>query len=171
MLRFHLDEHVPFALATGLRRHGIDVTTSADAGLLNADDDAQLAFATAQRRVLVTHDHDFLRLHAGGTTHSGIAYCHQNKHSVGEVMRHDLDAITIAPDADALQALGEMRRTGSGRLLVAEGDHLVGILSLKDLLSFLHLKIELEGNARGAHEGGVATRPTERRDTNADPLS
>jgi hypothetical protein len=86
MLRFHLDEHVPFALATGLRRHGIDVTTSADAGLLNADDDAQLAFATAQRRVLVTHDHDFLRLHAGGTTHSGIAYCHQNKHSVGELL-------------------------------------------------------------------------------------
>jgi hypothetical protein len=37
-----------------------------------------------------------------------------------------------------------MRLTGSSRLLVAEGDRLVGILSLKDLLSFLHLKIELE---------------------------
>jgi predicted transcriptional regulator len=67
------------------------------------------------------------------------------RHTISEVMRHDLGAITIALDADALQALGMMRRTGSSRLLVAQGDRLVGILSLKDLLSFLHLKIELEG--------------------------
>ena len=67
------------------------------------------------------------------------------RHTIGEVMRHDLEAITIAPDADALQALGMMRRTRSSRLLVVQGDRLVGILSLKDLLSFLHLKIELEG--------------------------
>jgi Zn-dependent protease/CBS domain-containing protein len=67
------------------------------------------------------------------------------RHTIGEVMRHDIEAIAISPDADALQALGKMRRTGSSRLLVAEGDRLVGILSLKDLLSFLHLKIELEG--------------------------
>jgi CBS domain containing-hemolysin-like protein len=59
-------------------------------------------------------------------------------------MRHDVEAISIAPDSDALQALGKMRRTGSSRLLVAEGDRLVGILSLKDLLSFLHVNIELE---------------------------
>jgi hypothetical protein len=32
------------------------------------------------------------------------------------------------------------------RLLVAEQDHLVGIISLSDLLSFLNLKIELEGS-------------------------
>src|SRR5262245_50790580 len=86
MLKFHLDEHVAFALATGLRRHGIDLTTSADAGLLNADDEAQLAFATAEERVLVTHDHDFLRLHSAWLPHHGIAYCHQNKYSVGELL-------------------------------------------------------------------------------------
>src|SRR5262249_17327216 len=34
-------------------------------------------------------------------------------HTVGEVMRQDLKALTIAPDADALQALQRMQRTGS----------------------------------------------------------
>ena len=86
MLRFHLDEHLPFAVANGLRQHGIDVTTSADADLLNANDDAQLAFAMNEGRVIVTHDHDFLRLHAAGIAHSGVAYCHQDKYSVGELL-------------------------------------------------------------------------------------
>lgn len=86
MLKFHLDEHLPFAVANGLRQHGIDVTTSGDAELLNADDDAHLDFATREGRVMVTHDHDFLRLHAAGTPHSGIAYCHQDKYSVGELL-------------------------------------------------------------------------------------
>jgi Zn-dependent protease/CBS domain-containing protein len=65
-------------------------------------------------------------------------------HTVGEVMARDLGEVTIAPDADALEALGKMRRTGASRLLVTEGDRLAGILSLKDLLGFLNLKIELD---------------------------
>lgn len=35
---------------------------------------------------MITHDDDFLRLHAAGTPHCGIAYCHQNKYSVGELL-------------------------------------------------------------------------------------
>jgi Zn-dependent protease len=67
------------------------------------------------------------------------------QHTVGEVMRRDLDAITIPSDADAFEALRRMQRIGSSRLLVTEGDRLVGIISLKDLLRFLSLKMELEG--------------------------
>ncbi|MBI3410909.1 MAG: site-2 protease family protein [Planctomycetes bacterium] len=71
-------------------------------------------------------------------------------HNVGEVMRHDLEALTIAPEADALDALQKMQRTGISRLMVTDGDRLVGIIGLKDLLRFLNLKIELEGvNATG----------------------
>jgi Zn-dependent protease len=66
------------------------------------------------------------------------------KHTVAEAMRQDVEAFRIAPNADALEALGKMQRTGSSRLLVTEGDQLVGIISLKDLLRFLNLKIELE---------------------------
>lgn len=67
-----------------------------------------------------------------------------DKHTVAEVMRQDVGALSIAPDADALVALGRMQRTGSSRLLVTDGDRLVGMISLKDLLRFLNLKIELE---------------------------
>lgn len=61
-------------------------------------------------------------------------------------MERDLKAITIPPNADAMEALAKMQRSGLSRLLVTEQDQLVGILSLRDLLSFLNLKIELEGS-------------------------
>jgi Zn-dependent protease len=67
-----------------------------------------------------------------------------DQHTVAEAMGQDVDALSIAPDTDALEALGRMQRTGSSRLLVTEGGQLVGIVSLKDLLRFFDLKIELE---------------------------
>lgn len=67
-----------------------------------------------------------------------------DRHTVAEAMNPDRHPLSIAPTADALEALGKMQQTGSSRLLVMEGDRLVGILSLKDLLRFLELKIELE---------------------------
>jgi Zn-dependent protease len=67
-----------------------------------------------------------------------------DKHTVGEVMSPDVEALRIAPSADALEALEKMQRTGSSRLLVMEGDNLVGLITLKDLLRFLNLKLELE---------------------------
>jgi Zn-dependent protease/CBS domain-containing protein len=51
---------------------------------------------------------------------------------------------TIGPDADATEALSKMRRTNSGRLMVVDRDRLLGIVSLKDMMAFLSLKIELE---------------------------
>jgi Zn-dependent protease/CBS domain-containing protein len=74
---------------------------------------------------------------------------------VGDAMRRDLEALTVPPQADALDALKMMQRSGSSRLLVTEGDRLVGILSIKDLFTFLSLKIELEG----IDDGNLTTRP------------
>jgi Zn-dependent protease len=51
---------------------------------------------------------------------------------------------TIDVKTDALEALSIMNRTGSSRLMVTEGGRLVGIISLKDMLRFLNLKVELE---------------------------
>lgn len=51
---------------------------------------------------------------------------------------------TISPDADAMSALSRMRRTDTSRLLVVENDRLVGILTLKDMLKFLSMKVDLE---------------------------
>lgn len=69
-----------------------------------------------------------------------------SRHTVDEAMNADLNAVSISPRDDALEALGKMQRTGSSRLLVMEDGHLIGIISLKDLLRFLELKIELEND-------------------------
>jgi CBS domain-containing protein len=66
------------------------------------------------------------------------------EHTVGEMMSPEFQAVTIAANADAMEALAKMQRTGSSRLLVTEGDRLLGIVSLKDLLRFLELKLELD---------------------------
>ena len=86
-IRFHLDENVDSDVARALRRHGIDVTTSVEVGLLTTEDVAQLAYALKEGRMIVTHDADFLRMDARGVEHPGIAYCHKSTRSVGEIIR------------------------------------------------------------------------------------
>lgn len=51
---------------------------------------------------------------------------------------------TISPDTDAIKALGIMTQTGVSRMLVVDKGRLVGIVTLKDLLDFFSLKVELE---------------------------
>jgi Zn-dependent protease/CBS domain-containing protein len=55
---------------------------------------------------------------------------------------------TISPETDAVKALSLMHRTGASRLMVVDGDRLAGIVSLKDMLKFLSLKIELNEEER-----------------------
>jgi len=85
-IRFHLDECVSVAIAEGLRRRRIDVTTTPESNLISLQDRDQLAFATQQRRVLVTQDSDFLRLAQAGHAHSGIAYYVPGSRTVGELI-------------------------------------------------------------------------------------
>lgn len=94
-IRFHLDEHISAHVAAGLRRRNIDVTTAASVGLIGFSDVAHLEFSASTGRVLVTQDDDFLRLHALGIAHAGIAYCPPQSMSLGEMLRrviliHDL---------------------------------------------------------------------------------
>lgn len=102
-LRFHLDESVHLAVAEGLRRRGIDVTTPRDADLLGAPDDAHLAFAHTNARVVVTHDADFLQLAGRGVSHSGIAFCHNQSRSIGQMIRA-LELLWMTDDAEGFQA-------------------------------------------------------------------
>jgi uncharacterized protein with PIN domain len=87
-MKFHLDEHVADAIAKGLRQRGLDVTTTADANLLDAEDSEHLAFALAEGRVIVTQDSDFLRLDNKEQSHAGIAYYPQGSRTVGEVIEY-----------------------------------------------------------------------------------
>lgn len=50
-IQFHLDENVSQAIAKGVRRRGIDVTTTPETGLIAASDETQLEFARSQGRV------------------------------------------------------------------------------------------------------------------------
>lgn len=45
---------------------------------------------------------------------------------------------------DAMKALSKMKSNSASRLMVTQGDHLLGIISLKDMLEHLSLKAELE---------------------------
>jgi predicted nuclease of predicted toxin-antitoxin system len=85
-VQFQLDEHIDHAIAHGLQRRGIDVLTAAEAGLRSVPDSDILAYAFRERRVLLTHDNDFLRLHQEGQSHAGIAFCEAGRKSIGEII-------------------------------------------------------------------------------------
>src|SRR3954451_23066473 len=85
-IRFHLDENCAGAIAAGLRRQGIDVTTTSEAGLLGADDTEHIAYALPHGRVIFTQDGDFLGIHRTGMAHAGIAYCSKDSRSIGEII-------------------------------------------------------------------------------------
>ena len=86
LIKFHLDESVSNAIANGLRKRGIDVTTSPESGLIGSSDKEQLAFALSQQRVIFTFDDDFLSLASTGIEHAGIIYTRQQRQSIGNII-------------------------------------------------------------------------------------
>lgn len=67
-----------------------------------------------------------------------------DRRRVAEAMTPLSPENTIGADADALAALAQMQRTGQGRLLVMDHGRLAGIVSLKDMLRMLSLRMDLE---------------------------
>jgi len=63
---------------------------------------------------------------------------------VAEVASNCSSENSTSPETDIIEALAAMRRSNVSRLLVVEDNRLAGILTLKDLLDFLALKVELE---------------------------
>lgn len=86
-IRYHLDESCRLRIARALRDHGVDVTTTSEAGLLGATDEAQLKYARESGRVFFTHDSDFVALHESQVEHAGLVYCHQQSRAIGELVR------------------------------------------------------------------------------------
>ena len=86
-IKFHLDENVRNAVAQGLRRRGIDVTTTPEQSLIGVSDEAQLIFAVSEGRVIFTQDTDFLRMNQANSNHCGIIYSHQGNKSVGKIIK------------------------------------------------------------------------------------
>jgi Zn-dependent protease/CBS domain-containing protein len=64
--------------------------------------------------------------------------------TVAEIMQPCSEATATSADMDAMQALSLMIRTENSRLLATEGDRLVGIVTLRDMMKFLSAKLNLE---------------------------
>jgi Zn-dependent protease len=64
--------------------------------------------------------------------------------TVGEVASRCSPENTIGPGVDAIKALGVMSRTGNSRLMVVEDGRLAGIITLKDIMGLLAVKLDLE---------------------------
>ena len=86
-IKFHLDENVNNAVADGLKRRRVDVTTTSQVGLMGVSDLEQVEFALSENRAIFTHDDDLLKIHQKGIEHAGIIYCNQNIRSIGDIIR------------------------------------------------------------------------------------
>lgn len=78
---------------------------------------------------------------------------HWDRHTVGEMMRHNVAELSISVEADAVQAIDLMNRFQTSRLMVTDGGRLVGILSLNDVLRLVELKMELEDEVPNVPRG------------------
>lgn len=81
-VRLYFDRHIMTRLAVDLRGRGYDVLTTEEAGKDTAADEDQLAFATAEKRAILTFNiRDFAPLHeawqAAGRSHAGIIVSQQ----------------------------------------------------------------------------------------------
>ena len=86
-IRIHLDENVDPAVAVGLKRRGVDVTTTSEIGLGGSTDEEQIEFCIRDNRAIFTTDQDFLKLHFDRPDHRGIVFAHQQRTSIGEAIR------------------------------------------------------------------------------------
>lgn len=78
---------------------------------------------------------------------SGIPRDRWSQLMVRDIARPCSKDNTVDMETGALAALALMNRTGNSQLMVLDGDRLVGIVTLKDLLKLLALKLDLEGIA------------------------
>jgi hypothetical protein len=103
----YLDEDVVPELARVLRGHGHDVVSAHERGRQGVSDEAQLAYATAEDRALLTFNYpDFLRLGQewffAERAHAGIvvSYRQYGRNQLGELARAVVALLTDVPAED-----------------------------------------------------------------------
>ena len=87
--KLHLDaDSSRRALQEALARRGHDVTRTPQPELpLDADDDYQLLWATAQGRIIFTHNiRDFIRITEKYPNHAGILLAHRASYSLSQMI-------------------------------------------------------------------------------------
>ena len=79
--------------------------------------------------------------------------------TVRDIMEERSDENTAAPSDDAAAVLGRMSQSGRTRLLVVEGGRLVGIIAHSDLMRFLMVRMDLEGEQGPSYNVSVGRPP------------
>jgi predicted nuclease of predicted toxin-antitoxin system len=111
-MRFLLDQNLSPKVAAPLRAAGHDVSVAREVGLSSASDEAVIATARRESRVLVSADTDFGALLAvsGATTPSFLLMRRAANRRADEQARlilDNLDAVAADLDAGAIVVLGE----------------------------------------------------------------
>jgi predicted nuclease of predicted toxin-antitoxin system len=86
-IRFYTDENVENQISVGLRTRQIDVITTPEAGTMGFSDAEHVAFALAERRVIITQDADFIILASQGMEHAGIVYYKPQSRTTKQIIR------------------------------------------------------------------------------------
>jgi hypothetical protein len=91
-----------------LRSRNVDVLTVTDVGMLHCSDEDQLAWATANNRVIFSFNaRDFYNLHTKlleqGLSHTGMILAPQQRYGIGELMSGVLHLINTK-SAEAMQS-------------------------------------------------------------------
>lgn len=81
----YADENIPRVVVRELRNSRVDIVSAVELERRGASDVDHLRWAAADGRAVLTRDKDFLRLHANGVAHCGIAYASQ-KRTVGQMV-------------------------------------------------------------------------------------
>lgn len=99
-LRYYFDEHLADAITLGLRLRGIDVLTAQEAGRAGKKipDSEQLAYATAQERVIATRDRDYILLARTQFPHAGVIMLQKELSIGGYIDYLELLALTTTPE-------------------------------------------------------------------------
>lgn len=103
--KLHLNEHLSPRLAQQLRRHGFDVTSTLESGLVSASDREQMEFCSSERRAILTFNVEhFTLLHeefmAANKEHWGIVL--STREPIG-VLLHRLLRLLNSLSADELK--------------------------------------------------------------------
>ena len=108
MLSGFADEHVKAAIVEGLRLRDMDVVTAQEKDQRQVDDEALLAVATGEGRLLLTNDTDFLRIHSRWLSdrrdHAGIVFWRQDL-AIGPAVRRILQYALQTGPSEAVNAV------------------------------------------------------------------
>ncbi|MCY3798508.1 MAG: hypothetical protein F4X87_09530 [Chloroflexi bacterium] len=87
-LRFLLDENMPVELANQLNERGIDTVTVRSLERLGENDPTLLTLATADGRVLCTHDQGYVEMAKSGLEHAGIIIVPGKYENIGLMVKY-----------------------------------------------------------------------------------